>query len=160
MERWRKIYGFKGAYEISDYGRLRNKRTGVMRKTFVLNGRHKAVTLVENGIQTTFVMHRLVAEYFVDNPNDYRYVIFKDGNYENLHYTNLEWVERNVNSFESKSKRVLQLDDQNNVVNVFDSAKQAAKECFCNYQSIYRACRSGKKSIGYYWKYEENEDRL
>lgn len=36
-------------------------------------------------------MHRAVAECFIDNPNNYKYVHFKDNNYKNISVDNLYW---------------------------------------------------------------------
>ncbi len=36
-------------------------------------------------------VHRLVAEKFLDNPNNYEHVLFKDGNVKNCNADNLEW---------------------------------------------------------------------
>jgi hypothetical protein len=40
----------------------------------------------------TFLIHCLVAEYFIDNPNNYKHVIHIDKNKLNNHYTNLKYV--------------------------------------------------------------------
>jgi len=45
----------------------------------------------------TFKVHRLVAEAFVPNPDRLPYVLHKDGDRENNHYTNLEWSARQSN---------------------------------------------------------------
>lgn len=45
----------------------------------------------------TFKVHRLVAEAFVPNPYNLPYVLHKDGDRENNHYTNLEWSSRQSN---------------------------------------------------------------
>ena len=43
-------------------------------------------------LNQNFVAHRLVAEYFVDNPNGYSAVDYRDGNSLNNHATNLQLV--------------------------------------------------------------------
>ena len=45
----------------------------------------------------TFKVHRVVAENFVDNPDNLPYVLHKDGDRDNNHYTNLEWSARQSN---------------------------------------------------------------
>ena len=45
----------------------------------------------------TFKVHRLVAEAFVPNPYNLPYVLHKDGDRDNNHYTNLEWSSRQSN---------------------------------------------------------------
>ena len=45
----------------------------------------------------TFKVHRLVAEAFLPNPNNLPYVLHKDGDRTNNHYTNLEWSARQSN---------------------------------------------------------------
>jgi hypothetical protein len=49
--------------------------------------------------------HRLVAEYFLDNPNNLPVVHHKDENKLNNHYTNLEWVTEKENSQKSLKER-------------------------------------------------------
>lgn len=36
-------------------------------------------------------IHRLVAEKYLDNPNNYEHILFKDGDIKNVHVDNLEW---------------------------------------------------------------------
>lgn len=43
--------------------------------------------------------HRLVAQLFLDNPNNYPYVHHKDENKLNNHYSNLEWVSPELNTY-------------------------------------------------------------
>ncbi len=50
------------------------------------------VRLSENGKTKTAYIHKLVAEYFLENPHGFRKVIHIDGNKENNHVDNLRWV--------------------------------------------------------------------
>jgi hypothetical protein len=46
----------------------------------------------QNEIEVPLLVHRAVAQAFVENPNNYLYVLHKDGNLENNHAVNLEWM--------------------------------------------------------------------
>lgn len=46
---------------------------------------------IETGKRKWFRIHRLVAEKYVPNPNNYPQVNHKDGNKQNNYYKNLEW---------------------------------------------------------------------
>lgn len=81
-------------YFISNYGRLRgrsgriiksylNKRMGYYMICIHLDGR--------NGKSKCLKIHRLVAEAFISNPNNYNVVNHKDGNKQNNYVENLEW---------------------------------------------------------------------
>ena len=53
--------------------------------------KYPAVSLCTNGIITMHALHRLVAEYYVDNPDNLPIVRHKDNNTQNYAYTNLVW---------------------------------------------------------------------
>ena len=53
--------------------------------------RYEIVVLYKNKKPKTFPIHKLVAEYFLENPNNYYCVNHKDGNKLNNNIENLEW---------------------------------------------------------------------
>ena len=56
------------------------------------NKKYTVVTYTESGKQTSYYVHRLVAEAFIPNPDDKPQVNHKDGNPSNNNVENLEWV--------------------------------------------------------------------
>lgn len=52
--------------------------------------------------QRNWALHRIVAETYIDNPNNYPAVDHKDGNKLNNKVTNLEWVTYKENSSRAK----------------------------------------------------------
>jgi hypothetical protein len=103
MEVWKEIKEVNGRYSISNLGRIKcngyytNHISGkrwVKEKIRTISnpkGDYSRITL-EKSFQTT--MHRLVAKYFIPNPNNFEFVNHKDGNKHNYSIENLEWVTR------------------------------------------------------------------
>ncbi len=94
FEIWRFIKGFDNRYAVSNYGRVKSYVMDVngliMFPTFTRK-KYLKVNLRLNGRSLTRLVHRLVAEAFIDNPNNLPQVnhldIIKTNNYK----WNLEW---------------------------------------------------------------------
>lgn len=82
-------------YQVTKTGDVvRNSR---VLKTTIRNG-YKSVCLSIDNIKQTHYVHRLVAETYIPNPNNLPCVNHIDGNKENNHVSNLEWVSHKENS--------------------------------------------------------------
>ena len=80
-------------YAISNKNNLvLNIKTGRVLKPCKDNHGYLMVVIHNNGKRKTFKVHRLVAEHFIDNPDNKRCVNHKDGNKLNNDAPNLEWV--------------------------------------------------------------------
>lgn len=91
MSEWRKIDTHPG-YEISDDGRVRNIISGNVLHPW-LNVGYPMVQLFGYGIPQKFLVHRLVALYFIGPPPEGKIQVnHKDGTRTNNHVSNLEWV--------------------------------------------------------------------
>ena len=91
---------FNPKYIISNKGFV----ISLVRKFHLLNIRrdkngyvHYYIRDLSAGKRKDFKAHRLVAEYFIDNPNDYPIVNHIDGNKANNSYKNLEWCTNQEN---------------------------------------------------------------
>ena len=60
--------------------------------------KYKRVNLCINGVGHKKTIHRLVAEAFIPNPNNYPCINHKDENKENNNANNLEWCTYKYNS--------------------------------------------------------------
>ena len=103
IELWKDIIFdyMKYQYQISNYGRIRNKDTGKLIKpyfTFDDNGnksRSRVFLHTKHGTSLKkFMLYRLVAIHFIENDDPIHKIEVDhlDGNKTNDHFTNLEWV--------------------------------------------------------------------
>ncbi|MGC9374842.1 MAG: NUMOD4 domain-containing protein [Bacteroidales bacterium] len=95
-EVWKIITFADKKYEISNYGRVKsycyNKNEGRILKPGLTKG-FQTVTFKTNGKKKTFLVHKLVAIFFVPKDNDNQSIaIHLDWNKRNNYYKNLKWV--------------------------------------------------------------------
>ena len=83
-------------YFITEDGKV--FRNNNQRKTRITNNGYVSIDFWINNVRKHYLLHRLVGEIFVDNPNKKPCVNHIDGNRLNNHYTNLEWVTLKENS--------------------------------------------------------------
>ena len=91
MEKWKSI---NEEYEVSNLGRIRrtkNNRTKYL-KPEVLKKGYLRVSIWENGIRNRKLLHRLVAETFIPNPDNKTQVDHINNNTSDNRVENLRWV--------------------------------------------------------------------
>lgn len=180
-EVWRDIKGYEGIYQVSNLGRVKSLDRKIRHsKSKFLNVKGKVlkpkigtsgyleVDLRQNGKHQHCRIHRLVAQAFIPNPNNFPIVNHKDENKLNANVNNLEWcnskynsnwgtaIERTVNK---KSIKIIQIDkDSNKIINVFASSAEAARKTGIGQGHISSCCTGKRKTTGgYRWKYAEDE---
>ena len=85
-------------YSISEYGLIRNDKTNKILRIQDNGKGYKKVTLTNNGKPYQCYIHRLVAEYFLENKNkDKLQVNHIDGDKSNNYFKNLEYVSNSEN---------------------------------------------------------------
>lgn len=112
-EIWAEIKGYNGRYHVSNYGRVRTTKstwvdsrypnkgkiiTETIMKHNQQNSGYDLVHLVLNTKRKAWLVHRLVATYFIKNPNNKEQVNHVDCNKKNNHVDNLQWVTLKENS--------------------------------------------------------------
>lgn len=95
-ECWKQIKNFPNYY-VSNFGRIWSVSKNNFKKLRKNKYGYMITDLYNKNINYTFIIHRLVAEYFVPNPENKPEVNHKDGNKENNRADNLEWVTRKEN---------------------------------------------------------------
>lgn len=117
-EVWKDIKGFEGLYQVSNLGNVKRLRHGDYKcvqgyhvfpeKLKVLSFDKKGylqVGLSKNNKQTMRRVHRLVAEAFIPNPNEYPMINHKDENKTNNNVNNLEWCDARYNVIYSLNRK-------------------------------------------------------
>lgn len=105
-------------------------------------------------------IHRLVAEYFIPNPNNYDEVDHIDRNKQNNHISNLRWVTSSMNNLnkndkKAKAKPVIQYDLNNNKIAEYKSMHDAGLKTGINNIRISEVANGTRKSIkGYIFKFK------
>ena len=99
-EVWKDIKGYEELYQVSNLGNIKSLKTN-KNLYYTKSGRNKdylRVLLVKNNKRKMFAIHRIVAEHFISNPNNYPCVNHKDECKNNNVWTNLEWCSEKYNA--------------------------------------------------------------
>lgn len=99
------IDGEETNYSITEEGKIRNDKTGKEVKGTFLSCEYQKVTLTVKNTFKTFMVHRLVAQTFLDNPLNLPVVHHIDGNKVNNNVNNLKWVIYQENTETGPAKR-------------------------------------------------------
>lgn len=100
MTQWKTIVieDQKTNYEVSTSGEVRNIKTNKILKGTILRNEYRTVQLTINDKPKSKMVHRLVAETFIPNPNNYNIVDHIDRNKHNNNIDNLRWVDSQTNA--------------------------------------------------------------
>ena len=156
-------------YKISNLGRLINlnyRRTGKAKLMEPFDNGHGylQVHLSKNKITKTFLVHRLVSEIFIPNPNNLTEINHIDEDKTNNRVDNLEWKShkdncnhgtRNKRMAKKKKKKVLQFTKYGEFIREWPSTMECERNGFYN-SHVSACCRGEQKTHkGYIWKYKE-----
>lgn len=90
VEIWKDIKGYEDNYIISNCGNIKSKKTN--KNVYFSNSKnYKRVLLSKNGKAKGYSVHRLVAQNFIPNPNNYPCVNHLDCDKTNNRVDNLQW---------------------------------------------------------------------
>lgn len=189
---WKSANGYEGLYEVSDAGQVRSVdryiktdikhvesrliKGKVLKQSIKRNG-YKTVDLSKNGKVTTTLVHRLVAETFIPNPDRLRFVNHKDSNRTNNVVSNLEWVTSSENRMHGITEGNVTFPERPieciETGTVFSRPQHAANWINENYpgringkirvaaQNIRSACKGLKHTAyGFTWRYHEGSTTI
>lgn len=186
MEMWKQIKGYEGLYEVSNLGNVksvtRKVRDSNNGREFTVTGkilkhnktkvteRHPnarvAVELWKENKRKRMMVHRLVSEAFIPNPQGKQQINHIDGNPLNNNVENLEWVTNGENlkhaySLNLRSKHNIKPIKGTNKITgevlLFESVSDASR--FFNVtdgaiRSALKGYGRSKSACGYTWEYQ------
>ena len=103
MEVWKDVPDYEGLYQVSNKGNVRSlnwKNLCVIKEMYLKkhNKGYLQVELVKNKKKKMFLVHRLVAMAFIENPLEHKYINHIDENKLNNCVENLEWCNASYNN--------------------------------------------------------------
>lgn len=184
-EIWLPIKGFEGVYEVSNMGQIRSKdriinhptgkavkRGSILRQFEHSKNGYMYVSLCKDGKPKSYLVHRLVAEAFIPNPENKPCVDHINGIRTDCRVENLRWVTHEENCAnplwsvhlrtkewaskisKSKCKTVEQYDLDGVLIQTYSSTKEAGKALSVHPENIARCCRNEcHTAYGFMWRY-------
>ena len=162
IEEWRDIKGYEGLYQVSNLGRVKSlkrltnnyacKNDKILKPSFNKKGYLQ--------ISRFGTIHRLVAEAFIQNPDNKPQVNHIDEDKTNNMVSNLEWMtaKENVNHG-TRTSRMVETNSipiaaiKDNIKIQFDSHNECATVLGLSTGHISE-CLSGKRKTHGGWKFE------
>lgn len=159
MELWRKIKT-NPSYEVSSFGRVRNKKGFIMKPTKTKDG-YLRIELKRP--RKKYLIHRLVMIAFGEEcqikKSDRPTVNHINRDKSDNCIDNLEWMNNLDNCRYSQSKEVFQFDLDGKYLRSFSCLKEAQDATNSDYRLISAVCLGKRKTHnGFIWKYERHSN--
>lgn len=170
VEIWRDIEGYENLYQVSNLGRVKALGNGICNSKEKIikpsNSRgYLHVNLCKEGKIKTHLIHRLVAQVFIKNPENLPQVNHKDEDKSNNRVDNLEWCSAKYNTnYGSRTKRATESNTNHPNMSkkvlcvetgkIYPSTHQIERELGFYQQNIVLCCKGKcKHAYGYTWRY-------
>ncbi len=155
------IDGYEGLYAITYDGKVWSHRKNRYINLMLCGRGYLQAHLWKNGVRKPCLVHRLVAQAFIPNPNNLPQVNHKDEDKTNNHVNNLEWCSAKYNMDYGVRKYktatpVLCVETQK----VYKSIADAVRELGVKQSAISSCCMGIYKTAGgFHWEYANQQDR-
>lgn len=171
-EIWKNILNYENLYQVSNLGNVKRKQTNKLLKTLKhgkKENEYLMIALSNNGKEKMFYIHRLVAQAFIDNPNNLPQVNHINGIKSDNRVENLEWCTNGENQIHAiknnlkiparglqcgNTRKVGQYSKSGNLIKKWEYIKLASMELNILSSNIINCCKNKIPSAGgYKWKY-------
>ena len=160
-EIWKSIKGYEGLYEVSNFGKIKSLKKKIILKQFKNTNGYFQVKLWKNKKGKHFLVHKLVAESFILNINNFPFINHIDENKENNCTNNLEWCTAKYNcNYGTRNSRLSSPVICIELNKTYNSIKEASKDLNIQQAHISSCCAKRKHYItagGYHWQYVKEE---
>ena len=147
-------------YSITSDGKVISYKFSEPRvmKTWLQEAGYENIKLSKNNKTYHFLVHRLVAEAFIPNPNNLPEINHKNKNRSDNRVENLEWCSRIDNLYDSYSTMSsirnfiiceLYKEDTVELIGTFNSIKEASRYAADNYGCSFSGMIKNYRSKGY-----------
>ena len=160
LEIWKDIKGYEDLYQASNTGKVRSLKNNLILKQQCDRYGYFRVILYKNSKISNKLVHRLVAEAFVPNPEKFNIVNHKDENPKNNNFSNLEWCTQKYNAnygnaqvkrLKTRTKPLIAINTKTGFIREFNCINDAVREKF--YYKFIKQCLNGNKKFykGFKW---------
>lgn len=183
MEIWKPIRHFENLYEVSNLGRIkslsktRKDSKIIMKGSYDKTTGYRKINLYSDGQYKSFWIHRLVAETFCENPNNYNIVDHKNGRKLDNRANNLRWVTQKENIknavknghdytkqkttgvYNGVPRTILCVELNKTFLTLREASvymkniEQLSTEIITIKKNIHRVCKHGGTAYKYHWKF-------
>ena len=175
-EIWKDIKGYEGKYQVSSLGniksleRIRKGKSGsnvyVPEKLLKCKNdkdgyKECALCIGTHKKAKYYKVHRLVAEAFLPNPNNYPIINHRNEIKSDNRVENLEWCTNEYNCRYSFAKPIIQFSINNEFIRKWDCIVDAKNNLQIKGSEISKCCSGKYKTVkGYKWGYADDYERI
>ena len=142
MEEWKSCTN--NLYEVSNLGNVRRIGMTLNRKKITLKNGYDTVMFSTKGHVTCMYVHRLVAEAFIPNPQNYPEINHINHNRTDNRVENLEWCDRKYNVQDGAGKTLYVYKLDGTYIGEFASIRECERAFGIGHRSLQIYIDSGK----------------